>query len=511
MQVKRSHLTYLSFFLALGLFIIGCSPGQLKGTSNRAVDAPNIIYIYADDLGYGELGSYGQKHIKTPNLDQLARDGMRFTQHYAGSPVCASSRATLMTGKHTGSGQIKDNHSMGGSFRDDNEKGQLPLKAGTFTVAKMLKKAGYKTAAIGKWGLGGPNTEGVPSKHGFDHFFGYLDQKQAHNYYPTHLWRNNERVALNNTWMHPHQKFTGDPNNPDDYEKYKGKDYAVDHMTTEAERFIDNNKENPFFLYLAYPLPHVALQVPDEALAMYEEAFPENPPYLGDKMYLPHAKPRAAYAAMITLMDTHIGRILAQLKALGLDDNTLVMFASDNGPTYVSGVDVTFFNSTDGLRGLKGSVYEGGIRTPMIARWPGKITANTTTHHISAVWDLMPTLGELLQLDYPDDIDGQSFLPTLLGNAQPAHKPLYWEYHGGKWRGAQAVRMGKWKGVRLGGHNDAEAPIALYDLQRDRSETTDIAGQHPGIVKKIAAIMDKREPSDLPKWNFLTKAQSRAH
>lgn len=461
---------------------------------------PNIIYIFADDLGYGELGSYGQQHILTPNLDRLAAEGMRFTQHYSGSPVCAPSRAALLTGHHTGHGQIKDNYELGG-FRDEEERGQMPLNAGTFTVAGMLQSAGYRTAAIGKWGLGAAGTEGAPNNHGFDLFFGYLDQKQAHNYYPTHLWRNGERVALNNEWFHPHQQFEGDPDDPAAYDKYKGEDYAVDFMTDEARQFIAEHQDEPFFLYLAYPIPHVALQVPDEALAVYDNAFEENPPYLGDNMYLPHPRPRAAYAAMITLMDAHIGRILSQLEAQGLAENTIVMFASDNGPTYVSGVDVDFFNSTDGLRGLKGSVYEGGIRVPMIARWPGRIEAGSVTDHVSAIWDLMPTLGELLDLDYPDDIDGESFLPTLLGQEQAEHGPLYWEYHG-LWDGAQAVRMGKWKAVRLGGHNNSDAPVELYDLSADRTEANNIAAEHPDMVAEAKKVFNSRTPSHIAEWNF---------
>ena len=486
---------------SLLLFLAGCEetkPG--KAPEPVFAEKPNIIFILADDLGYGELGAYGQAHIQTPNLDQLAKEGLRFTQHYSGSPVCAPSRAALLTGKHTGHGQIKDNYELGG-FRDEEEFGQMPLKPGTFTVSKMLKDAGYRTAAIGKWGLGGPGSEGVPANHGFDLFYGYLDQKQAHNYYPTHLWRNSQRIELDNKWFHPHQAFQGDPNNPADYQKYKGVDYSVDLMTDEAQAFIDEHKDTPFFMYLAYPIPHVALQVPDEALEIYEDAFAENPPYLGDNMYLPHLRPRAAYAAMISLMDAHIGRILEQLEALGLDENTLVMFASDNGPTYVSGVDVEFFDSTDGLRGLKGEVYEGGIRVPMIARWPGKIEPNTRTDYLSAIWDLLPTLGDLLALEYPEDISGESFLPTLMGAEQARSQPLYWEYHG-LWNGAQAVRMGKWKGVRLGGHENPDAPIELYDLETDRSEIHDIAAQYPDVVAEISGIMNDRVMSEVPEWNF---------
>lgn len=494
---------YTNCLLITTIFCSLHSYAQSEKVSNKKdTSKPNIIYIFADDLGYGELGAYGQKHIKTPNLDLLAKQGMSFSQHYSGSPVCAPSRATLLTAQHTGSGQIKDNYELG-DFTDEGENGQMPLKPSTFTVADMLKQGGYKTAAIGKWGLGGPGSGSEPSDFGFDLFFGYLDQKQAHNYYPTHLWKNGKKVSLDNKWINPHQAFTGDATNPEDFKKYKGKEYSVDLMTAEAQDFIKDNKDEPFFLYLAYPIPHAPLQLPDEALKSYEGQFEETA-YLGDNMYIPHMKPRAAYAGMITLMDDHIGRILNDLKKLGLEENTIVMFSSDNGPTYVSGVDVEFFDSTTGLKGLKGSVYEGGIRVPMIAKWPGKIKANSTSNHISAVWDLMPTLGDLLKLDYPKDIDGESFLPSLLGEQQQEHAPLYWEYHGLE-DGQQAVRMGKWKGVVLGGHKSEQARLELYNLDLDRSEENDVASKYPDIVSQIRKVMESRTPSEIKEWNFPIK------
>ncbi|MBT5186253.1 MAG: arylsulfatase, partial [Kordiimonadaceae bacterium] len=462
---------------------------------------PNVIYIFADDLGYGEIGAFGQKLIKTPTLDQMAADGMIFTNHYSGSPVCAPSRSTLLEGKHTGHSQIRDNFELGG-YLDEEERGQLPLKAGTVTIGTLMQDAGYKTAAIGKWGLGFNGSEGAPNKQGFDLFYGYLDQKQAHNYYPTHLWKNTERAPLNNEYFSAHQAFEGDPNNAADYDKYKGSDYAVDHMTAEAKNFINENKDDPFFLYLAYNIPHVALQVPDERLEEYDF---EETPYLGDNMYVPHQKPRAAYAAMITLMDDHIGQILAQLDDLNLTDDTLIMFTSDNGPTYVSGVDVELFNSTDGLRGLKGDVYEGGIRVPMIAKWPGNIKPGTSTDHISAIWDVLPTLGSIVGEDTPDDIDGVSFLPTLLGEEnQVEHEALYWEYHDSRWAGSQAARLGKWKAVRLGGHNDANAPIELYNLDIDRAESNDVAADNPDVIARVQAVFNSRTVSEVEGWNFAT-------
>lgn len=467
----------------------------------EASPPPNIVYILADDLGYGELGSYGQTRIRTPHLDRLAEEGMRFTHHYSGSPVCAPSRATLMSGRHTGHNLIKDNHELGG-WTDDEERGQMPLPEGSFTIGRMLQEVGYTTAAIGKWGLGGPGSTGVPNAQGFDLFYGYLDQKQAHNYYPTHLWRNELWDTLANPYFSPHQRFDGDdPTDPAQYEKYSGRDYAQDLMAEEALQFIRDNRDTPFFLYLPFPIPHLALQVPEESVDAYEGEFDEEP-YLGDRSYLPHRRPLSAYAAMISRMDEQIGQIVDLIDELGLGENTLIMFTSDNGTTYTGGVDAAYFESTAGLRGLKGSVYDGGIRVPLIARWSGRIEAGAVSDHVSAFWDMVPTFAELTGATHPDDIDGVSMLPTLLGEGEQAsHEALYWEYHG-LWDGARAVRMGDWKGVQLGGHGDADAPIELYDLSLDRGETTDVAADHPEIVAAIRAVMDSRIPSEIPRWNF---------
>lgn len=462
---------------------------------------PNIIYMLADDLGYGELGAYGQTRIHTPTLDRLAAQGMRFTQHYAGSPVCAPSRGTLLTGLHTGHGQIRDNFEVGG-YPDPNEMGQMPLVSATYTIGRLLQDAGYYTGAIGKWGLGGRDSYGQPHFQGFDYFFGYLDQQLAHNYYPTHLWRNGERVPLDNPYFSPHQRFSGgDPDDPASYDAYKGNEYSLDVMADDALRFLEEHQEQPFFLYLPFTIPHLALQVPDSALAEYEGAFAEEP-YLGDRSYLPHIRPLSAYAAMITRMDAHIGRILAKLDELGLAENTLVMFSSDNGTTYTGGVDAEYFQSTGGLRGLKGSVYEGGIRVPLIARWPDQIAPGSVSDHVSAFWDMMPTFADLVGVSAPTGLDGVSFLPTLLGEgSQQQHDALYWEYHE-LWGGAQAVRLGNWKAVRLGGHEDADAPIALYDLTEDPGETRDVSADHPEVVQRVAAVMESRTPARLPEWNF---------
>jgi len=466
---------------------------------------PNIIYILADDLGYGELGCYGQAKIKTPHIDRLAAEGMRFTQHYSGSPVCAPSRCTLLTGLHTGHSTIRDNDEMnqrGDVWRDRSIEGQRPLPMGTETVGHMLKGAGYATSCIGKWGLGGPEDEGHPNLQGFDHFFGYLCQREAHNYYPDHLWRNRERVQLNNEYLHPHERLAedADPDDAASYARYKGQDYAPDLMEAEALDFIRSNRKKPFFLYLASPIPHVSLQVPDEALSEYEHAFEESP-YKGEKGYLPHQKPLSAYAAMISHLDRSVGRIMALLKELGLDENTLVMFSSDNGATFNGGTDRDFFQSNAPLRGGKCEVYEGGIRVPLVARWPGKIKSGSTSDHISAFWDMLPTFAEVAGCASPVDLDGISVLPALTGETeQTAHDYLYWEYFG---RPAQAVRMGPWKGVRrYERKTHRPLDVELYYMLDDAAEQHDVAAQYPDLVASVLRIMEARTPSPFAAWNF---------
>ncbi len=464
-----------------------------------AANPPNIVFILADDLGYAELGAYGQKRIRTPRLDRLAAEGIRFTQFYAGSTVCAPSRSTFLTGVHTGHSYVRDNYGTG-THADDDEKGQFPLPPDHPTLARALKARGYATAIVGKWGLGGPGTTGVPNRQGFDFFFGYLDQRQAHNYYPTHLWKNEERFPLRNPWFSPHQKHEGDPNDPKGYEKYRGVDYSIDFMTREAVDWLRANASKPFFLYFAPTIPHLALQVPAAALKEYEGKFPETP-YLGDRQYLPNRTPRATYAAMITYLDTQVGRILDTLKEIGADERTLVIFTSDNGAIpRISPAE--FFESNKPLRGQKTDVYEGGIRVPMIARWPRQIKPGTTSGHVGANWDMWATFAELTGAAPPNPTDGISIVPTLLGRSgQRQHESLYWENHARG--GMQAVRMGRWKGVRNEITKRPNAPIELYDLETDLSESRDVFAAHPDGGKRIEALMKtSRTPAVLSRWNF---------
>ena len=482
------------FVKSLGAGLAAASSPGLLSFCRSSARRPNIIYILADDLGYAELGCYGQRKIRTPHLDGLAAQGMRFSQHYAGSPVCAPSRCTLLTGRHTGHSHIRDNDEMrerGDVWNDPEIEGQRPLPRGTTTIGALLQSAGYVTGAIGKWGLGGPTDEGHPNLQGFDHWYGYLCQRKAHNYYPTHLWRNTARDLLDNPHFSAHQRFPedADPLDPAAYAPYKGNEYAPDLMTGEAMSFIRSHQTDPFFLYLAYPNPHLALQVPEDSLQEYADSFPETP-YLGDLGYLPHPKPRAAYAAMITRMDRDIGRILTLLEELGLSDDTLILFSSDNGPTYTGGADTGFFQSAAGLRGLKGQLYEGGIRVPMIARWTGRIAPGTQTSHLSAFWDVLPTLCEAAGIGVPENSDGISFLPTLLGKtrAQDQHPHLYWEFPG--YGGQQAVRVGEWKAVRTGlKRQGGDTSVQLYNLARIPDESEDLSRDYPEIVENMQRIL----------------------
>lgn len=490
---SKNLLTLLVIFYTTTCFLVSAVAQNKR--------PPNIIYIYADDLGYGELGCYGQSIIQTPHLDRMAREGMRFTQHYSSAPVCAPARCMLMTGKHPGHSYIRGNYELGG-FEDELEGGQMPLHEGAYTIAGMLKEKGYATGMIGKWGMGVVGTTGSPLQHGFDYYYGYLDQKQAHNYYPTHLWENDQRISLNNPAFNVHTPLDRKTATDADFKKFIGKEYAPQLMTTKAMDFINRHKQQPFFLYLPYTLPHLALQVPEKYLGKYAGKISDSA-YYGERGYAPCLMPRATYAAMISFLDEQVGLLLEKLKQLGLEEETIVFFSSDNGTSLSAGVDPVYFNSTAGLRGLKMELYEGGIRVPFIARWPGKITANTTSEHVCVQYDLMASLAELMGIK-TKATDGISFLPTLLGknSQQKKHTSLYFEYpeNGGQ----IAVRLDRWKGVKKNMRKDPRAEWELYDLSSDPFEKNNLAAQNPRIIQKISEIaFREHQHPHLLDWEFI--------
>jgi arylsulfatase A len=440
----------------------------VPGGAQTPAPRPNIILIQADDLGYGDLGAYGQRHFSTPNIDRLAAEGLRFTQYYSGSTVCAPSRASLMTGLHTGHVWVRGN-------------GEIPLRPEDATVGMALREAGYRTAVIGKWGLGSVGTTGLPPLKGFEYSFGFLDHRHAHRQYTDHLFRNGARV-------------------PVDVQR----DYVGDLFTSEALEFIGRRDERPFFLYLNYTVPHAELRAPEEAIAPFRSKFEEPAPFTnagadarvtgadGPSLgYRSQPTPRAAFAAMITRMDGDVGRIMAGLRDAGQDARTLVLFTSDNGPHREGGADPVFFGSSGPLRGVKRDLYEGGIRVPMIARWPGTVPAGRTSDHPWAHWDFFPTAAELAGARAPADLDGMSMTRALRGEAQPTHAFFYWEFHERGFQ--QAVRMGSWKAVRV----KPGAPLELYDLSRDVPEASNVAANHPDVIEKIEAYLKSaRTPSD---------------
>lgn len=468
----------------------------------QAQQKPNIVFILADDLGYGSIGAFGQQKIHTPYLDKMATAGMKLTDFYA-NPICAPTRASFFTGLSSAHCAIRDNYEMGG-YEDSTEFGQMPLPANVMTLGKLLQSAGYKTAVFGKWGMGGPGSTGVPWKQGVDTFYGYLDQKQAHNYYPSHLWRNNVAEKFEGNVPSAHQKLpTGkDPYDDASYSQYKGSIYSCDTIAGEALKFIRQNRKSPFFMYVAFTIPHMALQVPDKYLQPYLGKFDEKPAAGGG--YLPVRYPYSTYAAMISLLDEYVGRIVQQLKDAGLDKNTLVVFTGDNGAAGggAASVNPDYFNCSANFRGRKGTLYEGGIREPFIAYWPGKIKAGSSSSHVAAIWDMLPTFAELAGVKPHEYIDGVSMAPTLLNRSgQQEHEYLYWEIHR-PGKGTQAVRFGDWKAVRRQTHINPNNPVELYNLKNDISETTDVSAQHPEVMKKMYRYLKDRDLATLTDWNF---------
>ncbi len=467
---------------------------EKKDKSTESLNKPNIVYILADDLGIGDVSCYGQEKFSTPNIDQLARDGMKFTNHYAGSTVCAPSRSVLLTGQHTGHTYVRGNKSHNG-------EGQIPLPAETYTIAEMLKKVGYATGAFGKWGLGYPSSSGDPINQGFDTFFGYNCQVYAHRYYPDFLRFNADKYYLEgNDWTNINT-------------------YAPDVIQEKALEFMNRHKDQPFFIYLPYTLPHAELLVPDDSIYQkFEDKYEENPfisnpdgEYGKDLRiggYCSQEKPRATFAAMVTRLDMYVGQVVKELKRLGIYENTVVMFASDNGPHCVGGGDPKFFNSNGNYRGIKRDLYEGGIRSPFLVTWPGKVKAGSITDHVSAFWDVLPTFADLAGVKAPKNIDGISFLPTLVqeGN-QKEHECLYWEFF--ERGGRQAIIKGDWKLVKLLVNNKKKTKVELYNLKSDPYENSNIADSHSALVNELNALINKtRVPSEEFRFSFETKKQT---
>ena len=467
--------------IALVAILPGCT--TQKALVNKK---PNIVYILVDDMGYNDISVNGQQKFKTPTIDKMAAEGMLFTQHYSGSTVSAPSRAALLTGLHTGHVSVRGNV-------EKKPEGQAPMAESELTIAQLLKERGYATGAFGKWGLGYPGSVGDPNNKGFDEFFGYNCQRLAHRYYPPYLWHNQVKVHLEgNDWTNTRV-------------------YAQDVIQEKTLEFIDANKNRPFFLYVPILLPHAELLVPEDSILQSYRGLYNDKPFIGragadygpglvDHMYCSQKEPRATHAAMIARIDFYIGEILAKIKSLGLDENTLVMFTSDNGPHQEGGADPDFFDSNGPYRGYKRDLYEGGIRVPLIARWPGKIAPGKVTDHISAFWDIFPTFAELTGGKVEGKTDGISMLPTLLGRSnQRQHRYLYWEFH--ELNGRQAVRKGNWKAVRYNVKTDSGSTVELYDLDKDAGETTNLAAKYPDVAKEMSDIMQQaRVPSKV--FNF---------
>jgi arylsulfatase A len=444
------------------------------------VPPPSIVYVMADDLGYGDLGCFGQTKIPTPNIDQLAREGMRMTQFYSASPVCAPTRYSLMTGKHQGHAAIRGNKERGG-FGPNEPEGQTSIALSERTLAEFLQEKGYATALVGKWGIGSPLKNEHPEDHGFDFFYGYLCQRRAHNLYPAYLWKGRQPDLLKNPVFAAHQRIEAPLESDEAYLKhFQGTEYGPEKMLDEAVKWIKTQpKVKPLFLYFASPLPHVALQAPPAWIDKFPRDWDEKP-YLGHRGYLPTARPRATYAAMVAYLDHSVGELRKALESSGRGTSTLVFVTSDNGAVDgAGGADESFFASNGPFRAGKMSLYEGGVRVPVVAWWPGHIPSGSVSHQVAICWDVFPTISQILKARAPS-MDGQSFLHALQG-ASPKPRTLYFEYP--EAGGMQSVRMGKWKLIRPTLSKDA-AKAELYDLEVDPGETNDLLKQHPEIVKQ---------------------------
>lgn len=501
-------IVHLLTGLIVTVSLLGCQTKKTtKQSETQIPQKPNIIYILADDLGYGDLGVYGQTKIETPNIDALAKEGMMFTQHYTAAPVCAPARASLLTGLHGGHASIRGNDeweergdvwNYRTMINDSTLEGQRPMPENTVTMAQFLKEANYKTGIVGKWGLGAPQTQSIPTEMGFDYFFGYNCQRLAHTYTPVHLYENEHRVYLNNDTIAPHEGLSKDSDefSTAAYAKFTQPDYSPTLIFDKMMGFIEANKKGPFFMYWASPIPHVPLQAPQNWVDYYVDKFGDEEPYFFKSergSYFPTRYPRATYAAMISYLDENVGKLVAYLKKEGLYDNTLIIFTSDNGPASDGGADPEWFNSGGVLQGQagrgKGYTYEGGIRVPMIAAWPSKIKAGSTSHHISAFYDLLPTFNEIANVKTDYKTDGISFYNALTNSGvQKQHEYLFWEFAG--YNGQVAVRMDNWKMIWKN-INKGNKAVELYDLDNDIQEKNNVMEQHPEMLKKFYEILKK--------------------
>lgn len=459
-----------------------------------AAGKPNVVFILADDLGYGETGCYGQTKILTPNIDRLAAEGTRFTRHYSGAPVCAPARCVLMTGKHLGHAEIRGNLQATVNFPQYKE-GQQPVSDKVKTLAEAFHDAGYATGAVGKWGLGPVGSSGDPNRQGFDFFYGYNCQAVAHSYYPRYLWRNDKQEEINPEPVPGNQKK---PSGKVNLQDYQGKNYAPYLMMDEAEKFIAANKDKPFFLYLAFVEPHVSIQAPPEAVDRFPKEW-DKEAYRGQCGYLPTPRPRAGYAAMINDLDRYVGRTMAALETAGVADNTIVIFTSDNGTTHpgrpdthfhIGGVDAEFFNSTLDLKGWKGSVHEGGLRVPMIVRYPGKVKARATSSVPGYLADWFPTFCDAAGLENPVDLDGSSLWPAITGGGAGPRKPMVWVYP--EYGGQVAVGIGDMMILKRDLLTKQPEPWEVYDVVKDRGETTNLAKDHPELIARALEILKKQ-------------------
>lgn len=487
--------TKLFVVLNLMLATITLSADDSKPLPTR----PNVIFILADDLGWGDVGCFGQTKIPTPNIDALAARGMRLTQHYSGAPVCAPSRCVLMTGKHLGHAQIRGNQQAKVRFPEFSE-GQHPITATAFTLAEHFKQLGYRTAAFGKWGLGPVGSTGDPNRQGFDLFFGYNCQAVAHSYYPSHLWRNSEKVVLNSKPIPGHKK---QPDGEIQLEDWIGEQYAPTRMIAEAEQFLEEQGTEPFFLYLPFIEPHVAMHPPQASIERFPKEW-DTVAYRGQCGYLPHPRPRAAYAAMVSDLDSYVGRILKLVEEKGLAKSTLIVFTSDNGATHahasdpefhVGGADIKFFNSTANLKGCKGSVYEGGIRVPTIVSWEGVIPAGQTNAQPSYFADWFPTFCEATGQATPAELDGESLLSVLRTNeSKERTRPMVWVFP--EYSGQVAVRIGDYKVIKRGLKTKKPGEWEVYHLATDVSESQNVAADKPEVIQQAMDILQKESVSN---------------